>query len=177
MLAYVHSTGRGDDDLLAEVAQALQAQGMRLAGAVQRNSADGTECCSRMELVLLTGRTTDPSPIGISQRLGGGATGCRLDPDGLERAVGRIAAMIAAEGAAIDIVVVNKFGRQEAEGGGFRPVIAQALSAGVPVLTKLSPDAAPAFAEFAGDLAEELPPERSALIDWCRAMSGAADWR
>lgn len=58
-----------------------------------------------------------------------------------------------------DVLIVNKFGKQEAEGEGFRPVIAAALAVGIPVLVGLNTLNAPAFRSFASGLAVELPAE------------------
>jgi hypothetical protein len=59
-----------------------------------------------------------------------------------------------------------KFGKHEAEGRGFRPVMAEALSRGVPVLVGLNRLNAGAFHEFAGGVAVELPPSLPALMGW-----------
>lgn len=167
MLAFIRSNGRGDDDVLREVARQLQARGVRLSGAVQENAAEGGRPCSRMELLLLDGLGQHPERIDISQRLGAAALGCRLNPEGLEVAVGLIAADLSRNATARDLLIVNKFGKQEAEGGGFRPVIAQALEAGLPVITKVSRDAQAAFDAFVGDLAEEQPADATQLVAWC----------
>lgn len=172
MLAFIRSHGRGDDAVLRNLARRLQAEGVRLAGAVQENCADNGRPCSRMDLVVLDGLGLRDERIDISQQLGEAALGCRLNPDGLEHAVGLIASDLDRRAAVRDMVILNKFGKQEAEGGGFRPVIAQALEAGLPVVTKVSRDAEPAFAAFVGELAEELPGEEAALLSWCRRQLG-----
>ena len=155
----------GTDRLLAEVAEALAADGWALAGAVQINSGscEGADC--DMDLRLLDGS----GAIRISQSLGRLSLGCRLDPSGLEEAVGRVTEALHAPQRP-RLLIVNKFGRQEAEGRGFRPVIAEALAAGIPVLTGVGHDHAPAFAAFAGGMAAALPADRAALLGWCRAL-------
>ncbi|WP_347267332.1 DUF2478 domain-containing protein [Paracoccus sp. (in: a-proteobacteria)] len=150
------------DRFLAETADALQAQGLRLAGAV-RSDLDriGMQDCD-MELRVLG----DGARIRISQDLGSGAQACRLDPGALASAAGRAEAVLA-QGA--DLVIVNKFGKQEGLGQGFRAVIAAAVAQGVPVLTTVAPEHLPAFRDFAGDMAEPVPAE--AALDWCRAQA------
>jgi hypothetical protein len=105
----------------------------------------------------------DGPVIRISQSLGREARGCRLDPSALERAVGLVEARLA-EG--VDCLIVNKFGKHEAEGRGFRTAIAEALSADVPVLVGLNRLNADAFVQFTGGVAVELPPTLEALSDW-----------
>ncbi len=169
MLAFVTTAGRGEADrLMAWLAGRLREDGLRLAGALQRNvERPGTEICD-MELCLV-GR---PTVWRISQDLGPGAQGCRLDPEGLEQAAGEVAAMLATGPA--DLLIVNRFGKQEIDGRGFRPVIAEALMQGIPVLTAVSPGNLPGFHAFAGGMADHLPAESEAMRQWClaRKMTG-----
>ena len=164
MLGYVTGLGRGEvDSLMREVAHRLRAAGLPLAGAVQHNIETGPTTKCHMELEVLSG----PDVVRISQDLGALSRGCRLDPDGLERAVGLVSASLR-DGAAL--LIVNKFGKQEADGRGFRPVIGEALAAGIPVLTAVGPSNVEAFLSFAEGLAEELPEDASAIETWCRAQ-------
>jgi glycosyltransferase involved in cell wall biosynthesis len=158
MLGVLAATARGaGEPILSEVTRALQARGLRVVGALQEPADPSGE----MRLRLLPAGEV----VGISQRLGAGASGCRLDPDGLERAVAAGLARLAAEGA--DVVIVNKFGKQEAEGRGFRTLIAEALAAGIPVLTSVAPEQSDAFARFAEGLAEPVPSQTEAALAWC----------
>ena len=58
-------------------------------------------------------------------------------------------------------------------GRGFRPLIGQALLAGVPVLTAVNPVNLAGFLQFADGLATPLPTQQQALLDWCRDHGGA----
>ncbi|GGH53537.1 DUF2478 domain-containing protein [Frigidibacter albus] len=153
------------DSALAGLVERLAGQGCRVVGAVQVPSAGETRI---MDLRLLPGGTL----LRISQDLGPAATGCRLDPGALESAAAAAEAALAA--APADLLVVNRFGRQEAEGRGFAGLIGTALAAGVPVIVGLSPKFRPLFQDFAGDLAEWLPADSAALLDWwARAQADA----
>ncbi len=78
--------------LLADTATRLQAQGWRLAGAVQDNLDRGPDRNCDMDLRILG----DEGPaIRISQSLGIHATACRLDTGALAQAVGRAEAVLA----------------------------------------------------------------------------------
>lgn len=160
MLAYFTTEERGlSDRLLAALADRLRARGLRLAGAVQVNvDRPGSHRCD-MDLHVLTGSDV----VRISQNLGRESRGCRLDPGGLERAVGLVAAALDARP---DLLIVNKFGKQEAEGRGFRPLIGEALAREVPVLTAVSASNRAAFLDFCDGFAEELPPDPAALEAW-----------
>ena len=158
-LAYVIGDGRGAlDRLLSEVATSLAACDVALAGVVQVNTdRDETHHCN-MDLQVL-GRV---ETVRISQHLGNAALGCRLDPEGLETAVGLVEATV--DGAAL--LIVNKFGKTEGEGRGFRPVIARALGQGIPVLIGVSRDNLPLFQTFCEDLGDEIPADLPDILEW-----------
>ncbi len=159
-LAYTMTRGRGAlDPLLHEVAGAAAARGLRLAGIVQVNSdRPGCARCD-MDAVVLP----DGPVIRISQALGAQARGCRLDAEGLETAVAAAEARLAQ---GVDLLIVNKFGKQEAAGRGFRPVIAAALEAGADVLVGVNEMNLPALETFTGGAAEALDPDPATLLDW-----------
>ena len=162
MLGYIKTTERGRADrLLAEVAAVLQRDGIALAGVVQVNQDFDPARPCHMDLHILNGGEV----IRISQNLGALSTGCRLDPAGLEQAVGLVDRALAA---APHLLIINKFGRQEVDGRGFRPLIGQALAEGIPVLTAASGDYAARFEEFADSLAEVIEPETDKILLWCR---------
>lgn len=160
MLAYVIHDKDDGNGRMAALARRLAAQGLRLAGAVQTNLNRSADCACDMELTVLG---TDAAPIRISQSLGEGSQGCRLDADGLERA-----AALAASGLdGADIALVNKFGKQEAAGRGFRDFIAAAMAEEIPVLIAVAPELVAAFTAFAGDYATPLTWAEAEA--WCRA--------
>ncbi|WP_410216723.1 DUF2478 domain-containing protein [Paracoccus sp. (in: a-proteobacteria)] len=146
------------DRLIEDLARDLQTRGLRVAGAVQRNHDLGPDCACDMDMIVLGDAG---APIRISQSLGTGASGCRLDTGALEEAVARTAPHLAGA----ELVVIPKFGRQEAMGRGFRELIAQAAGAGLPVVLYVPRQQRAAFQEFAGDLATEVAPPD--LARWC----------
>lgn len=161
-LAAVRLDRDGIDALLAQVAETATAQGLKVRGVLHGVGAPGAaECdCAEMALVPLGGGPA----FRISQPLGKGSTGCRLDPAGLADCAGFLERQIAAEGG--DLVILNRFGRGEAEGGGFRDVIAEAVGQGIPVLTALRPDFADAWQAFGGEVACEVAADLDAITDW-----------
>ncbi len=164
-VAYTMAPGRGDTDLLLEqVARSLLDSGLHIRGTVQVNTERPCNGPCDMDVRVLP----DGPVIRISQSLGTGAKGCRLDPQALEMAVGQVAASLTRP---IDALIVNKFGKHEAEGRGFRPVIAEALDLGIPVLVGLNRLNRECFMEFAGDLAEALPPKAPLLEAWIKASA------
>lgn len=164
MLGYVISEGRGTvDPLMAEVAGRLRAQGWPIAGVIQVNVETGPETRCDMDLRVLTGS----EQVRISQRLGRFARGCRLDPQGLERAVGLVEQAL---DQAPRLLLINKFGKAELEGRGFRPLIGRALLEGVPVLTAVNRTNLDGFHDFTAGIGTALPPSVEAVLDWCGAQ-------
>lgn len=170
-IAFTMAPGRGDTDLLLHtVARRLIARGTRLAGTAQVNTERPDAGPCDMDVIVLP----DGPTIRISQTLGQSARGCRLDPGALEQAVALAQSRLPES----DCLIVNKFGKHEAEGRGFRPLIAEALSGGLPVLVGLNTLNVEAFEDFAGGMAERLAPEEEVLHDWLqdrvRAVAPAA---
>jgi nucleoside-triphosphatase THEP1 len=162
-IACTFAPGRGDTDLLLQgLATALAGEGHTVCGTVQINSEVPCDGPCDMDVQCLP----DGPVIRISQSLGKHARGCRLNPEALEQAVGWVEARI---GGDIDFLVVNKFGKHEAEGRGFRTAIAQALEAEIPVIVGINSMNRDAFHDFTGGVAEEIAPDRDALLAWARA--------
>lgn len=159
-LAYTMAPGRGDVDLvLQDLAIKLATRGLKCCGTVQIN----TECADAGPCDMDVRVLPDGPVLRISQNLGPSARGCRLDPDALETAVGQVADRLSS---GADILIVNKFGKHEADGRGFRDVIAQALAMGVPVLVGANALNRQAFETFADGTATELTPDPATLEHW-----------
>lgn len=164
-IASVILPGRGDTDvLLHSFATRMLAKGLRVRGLVQINAArtDGQKC--DMDVQVLP----DGAAFRISQALGQGARGCRLNSEALELSVAAVAATVR-DGA--DLFILNKFGKQEAEGRGYRHLLADVVSMGIPVLVGLNALNREAFYHFAGDYAQPCPPTLRALERWAAAIS------
>ncbi|WP_297774731.1 DUF2478 domain-containing protein [uncultured Roseovarius sp.] len=167
-IAYVMAEGRGETDLLLyDLARAARARGLSLAGTVQVNSNCGDDRPCDMDVEVLP----DGPVIRISQSLGPGAKGCRLDPSQLELAVAAAEARLAA---GCDLVIVNKFGKHEAEGRGFRGLIGEALARDVPVLVGVNRLNIPHFLDFIGAGADLRQPVLPDLLEWLDGVHSPA---
>lgn len=160
MLAAIpYASGFAIDDFMQDVAAHLKRAGLRLGGVVQHNDAECDDRCMAMSLEdLVSGRR-----FPISQDLGAGAAGCHLDAAGLVAASAAFAGALAARA---DLVIVNKFGKQEALGEGLRDEIAGAVMAGLPVLIAVRSDFLPAWRDFAGNDWAELAADMAAVERW-----------
>lgn len=151
------------DALLEAVVRDLQARGARVAGYVQRESDTGAGCCPTTHLEDVTSGVRHV----ISQPLGAGARGCRLDPQALAALCGELQARLAG---GVDLLVLNRFGKGESQGHGFRAAIERAMLAHVPVLTAVQDAYLDAWQDFAGDFGTVLPAARDAVEDWAGAV-------
>lgn len=161
-LGYVRLPETGQTDaFLAGLAAHLQGQGLRPAGTVQVNS--GGDCAKHCDMDL---HVLPAGPIlRISQNLGPAASGCRLDAGALEEAVAL--SRVRLQGA--DLLIVNKFGKHEAEGRGFRELIAEAMAQGLPVVIGVNTQNAVAFHSFSGGVAEPLVADAALIAEWIAA--------
>ena len=105
----------------------------------------------------------------ITQALGRGSIGCRLDPRALVELSG---ALLSELDSGVDLLVLNRFGKGESEGQGFRTVIEKGFQTGIPVLTAVRDTYAGAWAAFGGEISETLAPHPDSVLAWCRTVLG-----
>lgn len=153
------------DMLFAEIVALLRFRGVRIGGVLQENdwSSGDSRPITRLR------NLSDGSLIRISQDLGLEARGCRLDPGALAEAAPLLEGMIEA---GADLLIINRFGKAEAEGAGLRSVIERAILVGVPVLTAVRTEYVDAWAGFHAGLSMWLPPDSNAILSWCRMTLG-----
>ena len=157
----VYDDGLFRDALIAQCAAGLVASGYRLGGVVQSNAhRRGRRRCDMYVNDLLSG-----DEIKISLDRGNEARGCRLDPDAFARIDAWVERAVLER---VDLLIINKFGREEAHGRGLRPVIAEALIAEIPLVIGVSTKNLCDFLTFVGDSATRLKPDIEAITAWCR---------
>lgn len=149
--------------LLSRVADRLSREGVAVAGVVQ--DAPPRREGEPPNLVMRGLREGWELPI--LEIRGSQAQGCRLDPRAIADVAGRLEADVAR---GCDLLVVNRFGRSEAEGDGLRSVLERAAFDGIPILIGVRADYAPAWEAFHGGLGVALPPEEEAILHWWRAL-------
>lgn len=150
--------------LLAAVVAELEGRGLTIGGLRQEVEPDDGGPRRLAVIDIRSGKSAI-----ITQYRGKEAQGCKLDPRGLADIAPSIADAIAA---GVDLIVINKFGRAESEGGGLLSSIAAAVDAGIPVLTAVREPYVAAWREFHGGLGIELAPEPEAVLAWCGTVAG-----
>src|SRR5579884_2088258 len=140
----VYEDGLVADAFIARSAAALVASGYRLGGVVQSNPLrTGRRRCDMYVKDLFAGEE-----IKISLDRGNEAKGCRLDPDAFTRIDAWVERAVLER---VDLLIINKFGKEEARGRGLRPVIADALIAKIPLVIGVSTFNLYDFQSFVGD--------------------------
>lgn len=152
--------------VLAVVAREWRAAGLRVAGVIEEIEGETADACANMGLRSLS----SGDRVSISQDLGPGSQGCRLDPGGLADACGAVLADLRA---GCDVLVLSKFGKQEAAGSGMVDALRLAVESGVPVVIGVSPAVDDAWRAFVGPYACTLPVDAEAIRAWWRALENS----
>lgn len=158
--AVVYADGVYPDRIIARAIEPLRAADLPLAGALQVDPvAAGRHPCDMLLEDLASGEVH-----AIAEHRGREARGCRLDV-GLLTEIGE-AVLHSLHDERPRLLVVNKFGKIEADGGGLRQAVAEAVDLGIPVLVGVPARNLDRWRAFAGPLAIELPATVGAVTDW-----------
>lgn len=161
LAALVYEHGQDPDRILCDFADDLNANGYFAVGLVQL----GHRC---LETSLSARLVHTGEELPLFQDLGTCAGGCRLDVGRLLDAGQRIASAID-RGA--DVVIVNRFGKQECEGKGLSHLVAQALEADIPVVIAVPSHRFAGWIKFAEGMSVKLRCDRRALDAWWHGVS------
>ena len=157
------------DAVLSAVTDLLRSKGIRVAGLLQRFGA----------LTLGGKRSMYVEDISSGERVrldlprGPGASGCLLDPSALARAASLLRLAIRSRP---DVLIVNRFGRQEAEGRGLRPELAEAVCAGLLTVVAVGQSLLADWEKFVGEPGHTLPAKPNEVAIWsCQRVRSVAD--
>ena len=165
-MVYEADEGPEMDRILEDLADGLSITGVRLAGAVQHTESQAsTPRCDMVLKDLGSGRLRQ---ISVSRDIE--VQGCRMEPASIE-----MLAMLASEAveSGADLFILNRFGKNEAAGRGYRETISHALSAGIPVLVGVSAANLPKWEGFATSGYHRLAVDADAARQWCADALGA----
>lgn len=157
----LYDDGPVADRAIRRIYDCLTARGLFVAGFVQLNEPRAGR--SRCDMILH--EMASGEEICISEDRGPHARGCKLNAPEMARAECLLAAALDRQP---DLLIVNKFGKTEAQGGGFRRLITSAVEAGVPVLIAIPRRNADAWQVFAGGLSNDVAVE--VLAQDCAAL-------
>jgi hypothetical protein len=157
--AIVYANEVYPDAVFKTLVKRCRAQELSLAGVMQHPAFEGAD--RRCDVVLedlVTGHRTP-----LSENRGAGARGCRLDEAALAEATARVEGSLEQ---VPQLLVLNKFGKVECEGGGLRDLIARAIDRGIPVIIGVPERNLGAWRSFAGEFAIELPDDACRIAKW-----------
>lgn len=159
ILAIVYSDGLAADRVISDLGYQIRDAGIAVAGIVQHNKfiRDRTRCDMEVE-ELASGIV-----LQISEDRGNEARGCRLDRGVLLEAARLLSSSLESEP---DLLIINKFGKLEAEGRGLRETLSDAVQLGVPIVVGVPYRNIEQWRGFSGGFAEECPIGSSRLHEW-----------
>jgi nucleoside-triphosphatase THEP1 len=163
LAALVYEKDQDPDAVLRAFAADLNEQGIRAVGLVQLGHRE-FDVPKLTAVMLHTG-----AQVRLFQDLGPGARGCKLDVGQLLDAGTQVADAID-EGA--DLVIINRFGKQEREGKGLAYLIERALSSEIPVVIAVPSHRFAEWIAFADGMSVKIPCSREALEAWWSKVTG-----
>jgi len=152
--------------LVSNAVAQLRGRGLRVAGLLQRlgeRLANGKRSFWLDDIE--TGRA-----VRLDEARGRGAQACTLDTDALAQGAWLLRRATEAKP---DLIVVSRFGSVEAEGGGLRAEIAEAICFGAAVLIPVREAVLPDLERFLGGRARLLPASATAIADWAEQVTPA----
>lgn len=132
---------------------------LRLVGVVAEDHGLADRACRAGFLRSLANGERFP----MFQDLGPHSTACHLDGAGVTMAAEAVRSDIAR---GCDLVVLSKFGKLEAAGGGLRAAFDAAIEAGLPVLTSVGKSFLSAWEAFATPPFVVLPADPAEVEQW-----------
>lgn len=162
--AIVYANEVYPDALFRALVQRCRALRLTLAGVLQHQAFEGGDRrCDVILEDLATGHRT-----ALFENRGTGARGCRLDQAALAEATARVEGSLEH---VPQLLILNKFGKVECEGGGLRDLIASAIDRGIPVIIGVPDRNLEAWRSFAGEFANELPDDAGRVMEWAEGAA------
>jgi hypothetical protein len=166
LAAVVYGAGDDPDALLTAFAGDLCRTGRRVVGVIQVGRNCRSENPRFGAMVLPEGELV---PLADDVRTC--AAGCRLDAARLAGVATRLSRAMT-DGS--DLVIINRFGRTEAEGRGLADLIIRAVDADIPVLIAVPEHRFATLIKFSDGMNVRLACRRGDLDRWWRSLRGPA---
>jgi len=159
LMAIVYANEAYPQSTFERIVEDCRRRGLRLAGVLQHPvCSDTAGHCDVVLEELTTSLRTD-----LFEDRGPGARGCRLDVAALAEVNGQVARSLDSDP---QLLILNKFGKVEAEGRGLLDLVAIAVDRGIPVVIGVPIRNLEAWRNFAGDMSIELSSDPSEIMDW-----------
>lgn len=162
LAAIVFERDDAPDDVLVAFIDGAISRGARVAGLVQERAG-----LSHLRDVRVRDLASGEL-LPVMQNLGAGSVGCSVDPAAIAEGARLLGRALATNP---DLLVVNRFGRLESEGGGMLNEIGRAFGEGVATIVCVPGRYCDAWNAFAAGLDAQLPARREAIEAWWRAVA------
>lgn len=166
LMAVLYDDGIIADRVLSDLGYELRERGLVVQGLVQRNTFRRDRAKCDMELEELGSGAI----FQLSKDRGKHAGGCRLDREAIMAAAVLIGSGLKTD---CDILIVNKFGRSEAEGRGLRDILAEAVAREIVTLVGVPRRNSEVWQKFAEGLFDQCEISDARLLsEWLKDRTG-----
>jgi hypothetical protein len=163
LAAIVYANDEYPDEVFKWIVSECRARDLVLSGVLQHPAFEGAD---RRCDVLLEDLASGHRTLLFEDR-GAGARGCRLDVAALVEASTRVESSLDSNPA---LLVLNKFGKVESDGGGTCGLMAKALERGIPAIIGVPARNLDAWRNFSGEFSIELPENIEQIGEWLGAL-------
>jgi len=157
--AIVYDDEAYPDTIFSAIVDRCRVLGLSLAGVLQHQVFERAD--RRCDVILEDLTSGHRTPL--FEHRGAGARGCRLDEAALAEAIARVEGSLEN---APQLLVLNKFGKVECDGGGLRDLIASAIDRGIPVVIGVPQRNLGSWRKFIGEFAVELTNDSCEVERW-----------
>ena len=159
--AAVYSRSTEDRKALATFTATLRAKGVRVGGLLQEELVDGGGC--RMGIDLVDVETGSRFPINRPSKENLESKTCSMNTNVLADSTEALRRAIEDK---VDLIVLEKFGEQEQNGGGLNDEILNAIAENIPLLIAVPETALELWTERSGGLGAYLDHNVDSFQTW-----------
>ena len=159
LAAIVYANDEYPDAIFKWIVRECRSRDLILSGVLQHPAFEGAD--KRCD-VLLEDLASGHRTLLFEDR-GAGARGCRLDVAALVEDSMRVESSLENNPA---LIVLNKFGKVESDGGGMCGLMAKALERGIPAVIGVPVRNLEHWRNFAGEFSIELSEDMDQIAEW-----------
>lgn len=163
LVAIVYANDEYPDAIFKWIVSECRSRNLVLSGILQHPACEGSD--RRCDVLLEDLASGYRTPLFDDR--GAGARGCRLDVAALIDASMKVERSLD-NGPAL--LVLNKFGKVEADGGGMCGLMAKALERGIPAIIGVPARNLDAWRNFSGEFSAELSENADEIRKWLREL-------
>lgn len=163
LAAIVYANDEYPDAIFKWIVSECRSRNLVLSGVLQHPACEGSD--RRCDVLLEDLASGYRTPLFDDR--GAGARGCRLDVAALIDASMKVERSLD-NGPAL--LVLNKFGKVEADGGGMCGLMAKALERGIPAIIGVPARNLDAWRNFSGEFSAELSENADEIRKWLREL-------